>query len=551
MPTSPELADAPLGSRTSLSLRAALLEALQTHRDRPFLVDQGKVITYRRVRDLSFAFLAWLSTRNVPPGCSVALLRGGAGTGDAPGTESLQRLIAALALLIGNHVLIEKPTPLTRIILYKEDGLDPAQDQLQSPAAANHPQAGNRQPPQPRRRRLPNGLPVPRDWLRSVREGLDLPAILRAHPRQRKPDAPCLIACSSGTTGVPKRIPITEAQLLQRAHRLLQAEASEEGDVLWYNMQGLTNQSLLYLIVTILRGGTLTPTISQATHHILSPAMFLLKGEELRQTATTNGERPYKEVKVVGSAVSPPLFEKLSQCYQRVRVSYGSTEVGPIASKLVSTVAELEGVGTVYPDIAVEIRDDNQQPLPPGCEGEVTLQSDSAVSSYLKNHELTAKAFRDGWFFPGDRGLINAAGELCIVGRSSDMFNIGGVKINAAQQDGILLACQHVQDAMVFTQAGAHGLPLLSALVVLDPDVERAEAMAIFAAAYRARGDNFARIPLHFYFVAAIPRNENGKPMRQQAETVISAITPVTLRDFGHDLIPLGPFSAPLQSAQH
>lgn len=495
------------------SIRAALLHAMQANKERTFLVCGKQSMTYGRMQVLAFAFLAWLQENHVPPGCSVAFIPVQRTSTGGKEVAQIRRMVAGLALLIGNYIIVEKPTSLTRIVLYDHDvsGAD---------------------------KKLPDTcLHVPGNWLNVASSGLDLPKILRALPRVRQPSAPCLIASSSGTTGTPKRIPITAAQLLIRAQRFIREEPMADEDVIWYNMNGLTNQGLLYLVATVLRGGTLTPRITQAFRHILSPATFLLKHKEL--SAATLGQqekmagtaKPYKEVRVVGSSVSPPLLERLRHLYENICVSYGSTEVGPIASKLVQTAEDLHGVGPVYSDISVQIVDAEMQPLPTGSEGEIRIKTDSTVSGYLANEMLTTKAFQDGWFFPGDLGLITDTGELRITGRLSDMFNIGGVKVNAAEQDALLLSCKYVQDAMVFTEIASHGIPLLSALVVLETNVQPTDAMAIFAAEYKSRHMIFTHIPQKFYVVDSIPRNDNGKPMRQLAESAVINTKPLTFRD--------------------
>ena len=40
---------------------------------------------------------------------------------------------------------------------------------------------------------------------------------------------------------------------------------------------------------------------------------------------------------------------------------------------------------------------------------------------YFKNPEATAKCFKDGWFYPGDRGRLNKNGLLFLTGRQSEI----------------------------------------------------------------------------------------------------------------------------------
>ena len=62
--------------------------------------------------------------------------------------------------------------------------------------------------------------------------------------------------------------------------------------------------------------------------------------------------------------------------------------------------------------------------------GEVGVKTPYQVHEYLADSEETASRFRDGYFLSGDLGYVDDDGLLHLAGRSDDIINIHGQKIN-------------------------------------------------------------------------------------------------------------------------
>jgi long-subunit acyl-CoA synthetase (AMP-forming) len=89
-----------------------------------------------------------------------------------------------------------------------------------------------------------------------------------------------------------------------------------------------------------------------------------------------------------------------------LQVGYGATEIGTICTGTAEEVADIPGcVGFPLPGIQVEIVNGN----------EIRIKSESTmVTEYIDNPEMTAKHFKDGWFYPGDKGYFTKDGRLVI-----------------------------------------------------------------------------------------------------------------------------------------
>jgi acyl-CoA synthetase (AMP-forming)/AMP-acid ligase II len=98
--------------------------------------------------------------------------------------------------------------------------------------------------------------------------------------------------------------------------------------------------------------------------------------------------------------------------------SYSTAETGMIALGPARLLEETpEAVGFVTPGVTVEIVDDAMRVLAPGRQGSVRIRTPDTIAGYLGNPEATE--FRNGWFYPGDTGVVTPDGVLSILGRGA------------------------------------------------------------------------------------------------------------------------------------
>ncbi len=108
--------------------------------------------------------------------------------------------------------------------------------------------------------------------------------------------------------------------------------------------------------------------------------------------------------------------------------------------------------------------------MAPGEPGEILLRGGSVMSHYLDDPEATAEALSpDGWLRTGDLGVIDDAGCLRIVGRSKDMFIVGGFNAYPAEIENLLLRHPGIQQAAVIGVPDARLGEVGMAFVVADP----------------------------------------------------------------------------------
>jgi acyl-coenzyme A synthetase/AMP-(fatty) acid ligase len=212
---------------------------------------------------------------------------------------------------------------------------------------------------------------------------------------------------------------------------------------------------------------------------------------------------------LAGSPPSEKLIERIkSQLNCRIFNSYGSTEAGNIGFvEITDGVKNSLGFDLIHEDVNLEVVDENNNPVPTLAVGKIRYRKSNTAASYYKNPEATAQFFKDGYFYPGDLGFIDQEGRLVLEGRSSDVINLGGVKVNPERIESIALAQLAVRDCAVFARINTSGIEELAIALVVDADFKK----DAFEKAMAAKLVNPIR---QIDVVASIPRNENGKIQR-------------------------------------
>lgn len=136
---------------------------------------------------------------------------------------------------------------------------------------------------------------------------------------------------------------------------------------------------------------------------------------------------------------------------------YGQTEAVPISAATPGDwFAEVEGsrplrsAGRVFPWADVEIRDEENQPLPLGLEGEIAVRCEGMMDGFYDQPDETAKRLVDGWVLTGDMGILDENGYLYLVDRKTDMIVSGGFNIYPGELEQVIADHPDVYEVLVF-----------------------------------------------------------------------------------------------------
>jgi acyl-CoA synthetase (AMP-forming)/AMP-acid ligase II len=156
--------------------------------------------------------------------------------------------------------------------------------------------------------------------------------------------------------------------------------------------------------------------------------------------------------------------------------------------------------------VTIEIVDDESKPLPLGREGHIRIRTPHIATGYVGDPETTARLFRDGAFYPGDVGRINAERMLIVTGRTKTALSVSGDTIDPEIIEEILCSFPAVEQAAAFNLDDTVGISKIHALLVASDGLDEQALRSHCAGRLRD-----AMVPVSFAKVDKIPRNAQGK----------------------------------------
>ncbi|MGP0090396.1 MAG: AMP-binding protein [Xanthobacteraceae bacterium] len=164
-----------------------------------------------------------------------------------------------------------------------------------------------------------------------------------------------------------------------------------------------------------------------------------------------------------------------------------------------------------------------------GEEGEIIalLAGDESFEGYWQRPDADAKALRQGWYFTGDTGYLDAERDLFVTGRVDDMIITGGENVSPVEIESRLSLHPAVAEVAVVGLPDARFGKIVAAFIKRRAAIEPAELDAFCRASDLA---NFKR-PRRYVFVEAIPKSPVGKLLRRklvEGEYAVEAPPPRT-----------------------
>ncbi len=263
-----------------------------------------------------------------------------------------------------------------------------------------------------------------------------------------EPDDLATLVFTSGSTGQPKGVMLTEANIGTNVEVIEQVIRLRRDDVLvgilpFFHSFGFT--VTLWAVMTIdLKGiyhfspldgkqiGKLCKnhggTVLVVTPTFLRTYIRRCSQDELASldVVVTGAEKLPREI-------ADAFEEKFGT---RPIEGYGTTELSPLVSVNIppsrsmddAQVGCREGtVGRPAPGISAKITDlDTGDELSTGQPGMLWIKGPNVMKGYLGRKDLTAEVIKDGWYMTGDVALLDEDGFIQITGRQSRFSKIGG-----------------------------------------------------------------------------------------------------------------------------
>lgn len=441
------------GRRGSLAWR--FLYTARRHGGRPAMMDTtGKELTYRRLLIASLALRSALHRRLGPQERVAVLL-----------PPSVGGALANLVLALLRRASVNLNYTLSNEAL---QGPLRSADVSQVITSKKFLHALGRRSPLPDEQTLYledlAGEVTRGDKLKAVLSSL-LPASWLANWRspQRNAAEVATVIFSSGSTGEPKGVQLTHANVLSNVQSSLQVFAFGPGDVmlgilpffhsfgttitLWANLIGGAKAAYHANPLEAKKVGELcesegvtvmvaTPSFYQSYLRRCPASAFA----RLRLAVSGAQKMPKSLAAAWEQTMGTPLLE-----------GYGATELAPVvAANLPGPTdvgprhrsARAGSVGKPIPGVCVAVVDvDTGEPIEGDGEGLILVKGPNVMLGYLCRPEATAEVMRDGWYVTGDIGKLDADGFLWITDRLSRFSKIGGEMVPHGRVEEALYEC--------------------------------------------------------------------------------------------------------------
>jgi len=355
--------------------------------------------------------------------------------------------------------------------------------------------------------------------------------ITKWQPQMVQPD-PVLndvaaILCTSGTSGFPKGVMITEEGLLVNLKDIERYFHIQSGDTMLiarplYHCAVLTGEFLTALTRGVnlrfyddaYNPAAMMDLIQNQNITVMcgTPTLFF----QLSQYVEKNPNNvPLRVIALSGECLSAATARQIRHVFPRTEIYhvYGLTEASPRVSYLPPTLFDQhpESVGMALSSLRLSIQFDEHTEMMLGVDGELLVKGPNVMKGYYRDDALTSKVLVDGWLHTGDRACVGDDGLLYIKGRKDDMIIKAGMNIYSKEIENALAASPLfvATMAMGISSGQTQGIALTVVLSELYKDATKREILKECA-----RLLPMYQLPEQIHIVEALPRNASGKLVR-------------------------------------
>jgi long-chain acyl-CoA synthetase len=353
----------------------------------------------------------------------------------------------------------------------------------------------------------------------------DAPASSGAPPAPTA-DAVALLMYTSGTTGTPKGVMLTQHNLAANALAISIEHGLGPGDrVLAVLPLYHINAFTVTMLAPLAHGGSLAmpPRFSagsfweqaaqtQCSWVNVVPTMisYLLEGRQPQPAQTAR----IRFCRSASAALPPEHHRAFEQMFGiGIVETMGLTETAApsFSNPMAPGKRKLGAVGRAS-GCEAKVVDAQLREMADGVTGELVIRGPNVMRGYYKNEEATRASFTpDGWLRTGDLGHRDADGFFFVTGRIKELIIKGGENIAPREIDEALLQHPAVRDAAAVGVPDRHYGQEIGVCVVLR---EGAACTEDELRDFCQRTLGRYKTPAHFRFVDDLPRGPSGKVQR-------------------------------------
>lgn len=357
---------------------------------------------------------------------------------------------------------------------------------------------------------------------------------------------PAYLCYSSGTTGKPKGVLLTHANMLANTLQINQVKTKDHSMHDTDIYLGLAPFCHVYGLSYVLHssvalGGTIIimPTYSfdlmldtiqkfRITYGYLVPPIIcaLSKDPRVQQYNLTS----MRTVLSGGATLSPSLIKNTEQRLPQLRViqGYGMTEMSPAVTMLSTSHTNHSSIGILLPSCRAKVLDHDGREIDPHNDGELCFKGPNIMPGYLNNPEATQRTIdAEGFLHTGDIGHVDEDGFFYITDRKKELIKFKGFQVSPSELEGLLAEHPDIEDAAVMavyddTQATEmpKGYFVLKRLPVAGTQTDALARGQTIANWLHQRVARYKRLRGGFTIIDHIPRSPAGKIIRNSLRNI-------------------------------
>ncbi|MBU6259572.1 MAG: AMP-binding protein [Burkholderiales bacterium] len=499
----------------SSSIQALIAQAAAAWPGEPYAVDgeSGQVLRHAELAASCGRIASWLQQGGLAPGATVSLVL-------PNGLQTLRLLLGAMAAgyTVNPINLLAQPEQMRYVLEHSDAALVCVAPEWEA-----------------RIRQLLASIERPIRLLVVDPAGASLPdepaTALDLAPLPG--DRPALLMYTSGTTGRPKGVVLSQGALAANARAIsLEHDLGPRDRVLGVLPLYHINAFVVTMLAPLAHGGSVAMVARFSSHRFweqvqrhactwinLVPTMiaYLLESDVV---GAPQGLRFCR-------SASAPLAPEQHRAFEArfgiaIIETMGLTESAAPVFSNGRTAAErrIASVGRASGCEAC-VLDRDLQPLPPGETGEIAVRGPQLMSGYYKDEAATRSAFTaDGWLRTGDLGHRDADGFYYISGRIKELIIKGGENIAPREIDEVLLRHPAVLDAAaVGVPDKLYGQEIAACIVLREGAVCELDDLRVFCVEHLGR----YKTPKLMRFVEDLPRGPSGKVQRLKMQAIFAA----------------------------
>jgi long-chain acyl-CoA synthetase len=304
------------------------------------------------------------------------------------------------------------------------------------------------------------------------------------------PEAILALVYTSGTTGHPKGVVVTHANILANVDHLNYWMPYREGGVHLHAAPIFHILDFPFMFAAPAFGAcqVAIPKFSpqgfcetvkreRVSQTVLVPTMInlLVQFSELERYDLSSLER----LAYGGSPMAPELIHRIRTVLPNLKLiqGYGLSEAGFLTGLKdhEHTEDRLTSCGRTCPGIDLRVVDESGKELEAGGHGELVARGANVMRGYWNHSEETKLAFRDGFFRTGDVGYRDANGYFYILDRLKDMIVTGGENVYSGEVEAVIYQHPAVREAAVFGIPDPRWGELVAACVAQKPGTTLSE----------------------------------------------------------------------------